>query len=156
MGVDRNWSPGRAGRLGGVKLDIQPKKKRSRAAGPCEPLVHPRVELVNAERLATIARALGDPVRLQLVDVLHHHAGAVCVCELNDLFDLSQSTISHHLKVLRNAGIVSSEKRGLWAFYYVNRDVIEHLGFWLLERPALELDSGEREPTSEPAGCQSC
>ncbi len=118
-----------------MELDIQTKKKRSRAAGPCAPLVHPRVQVENAERLAAIARALGDPVRLQIVDVLHHHAGAVCVCELNDLFDLSQSTISHHLKVLRNAGIVASEKRGLWAFYYVKRDVIEHLGKWLLGGP---------------------
>jgi ArsR family transcriptional regulator len=117
-------------------MAIQPKKKRSRSAPPCEPLVHPKIEVKDAERFATVARALGDPVRLQIVDVLHHHAGAVCVCELNDLFDLSQSTISHHLKVLREAGIVDSEKRGLWAFYYVKRDVIEHLGGWLLEGPA--------------------
>jgi ArsR family transcriptional regulator len=74
-------------------------------------------------------------VRLQIVDVLHHHAGAICVCEINDLFDLSQSTVSHHLKVLRDAGIVDYEKRGVWGFYYVKRDVIEALGGWLLERP---------------------
>jgi DNA-binding transcriptional ArsR family regulator len=55
----------------------------------------------------------GGPVRLQLVDVLRKHASKVCVCELVPLFDLSQSTVSHHLKVLREAGIVGSERPGL-------------------------------------------
>ena len=68
--------------------------------------------------------------------MLHHHAGAVCVCEINDLFDLAQATMSHHLKVLRDAGIVDSEKRGLWAFYYVKREALDELGSWLLETPA--------------------
>jgi ArsR family transcriptional regulator len=122
-----------------IELVIQPKKKRSKTDPACEPLVHPRVEVEDAERLAQIARALGDPVRLQIVDVLHHHAGAVCVCEINDLFDLAQSTISHHLKVLRDAGIVDYEKRGVWGFYYVKRDVIEELGGWLLEGPRTGL-----------------
>jgi len=138
---------------GVVGLEIQPKKKRSRAAGPCAPLVHPKVQLHDAERFARVARALGDPVRLQLVDVLHHHAGAVCVCELNDLFELSQSTISHHLKVLRDAGIVASEKRGLWNFYYVKRDAIESLGNWLLETPTTPL--AETAPPQHAAcGCE--
>jgi ArsR family transcriptional regulator len=92
--------------------------------------------VAHAERLAVAARALGDPVRLQIIDVLHHHAGAVCVCELNDLFELSQSTVSHHLKVLRDAGIVDYEKRGVWAFYYVKRELVDELGGWLLETPA--------------------
>ena len=59
-----------------------------------------------------VAKALGDPIRMQLVDVLRKHAGKVCVCELVPLFDLSQPTVSHHLKVLREAGIVGSERRG--------------------------------------------
>ena len=62
--------------------------------------------------MAAIAKALGDPVRLQLVDVLRKHAGKVCVCELVPLFDLSQPTVSHHLKKLRDAGIVGSERPG--------------------------------------------
>jgi len=124
-----------------VELVTLPKKKRSRDEPPCEPLVHPKIEVEDAERLAKIARALGDPVRLQIVDVLHHHAGAVCVCEVNDLFDLAQSTISHHLKVLRDAGIVDYEKRGLWRFYYVKREALDGLGNWLLEEPARALGS---------------
>ena len=62
--------------------------------------------------MAAVAKALGDPIRLQLVDVLRKHAGKVCVCELVPLFDLSQPTVSHHLKKLRDAGIVGSERAG--------------------------------------------
>ena len=62
--------------------------------------------------MAVVAKALGDPIRLQLVDVLRKHAGKVCVCELIPLFDVGQSTVSHHLKVLRHAGLVDSERRG--------------------------------------------
>ena len=62
--------------------------------------------------MAEVAKALGDPVRLQLVDVLRKHAGKVCVCELVPLFDISQPTVSHHLKELREAGIVGLRARG--------------------------------------------
>jgi ArsR family transcriptional regulator len=94
-------------------------------------VVYPDVEREQAEQMAAIARALADPVRLQLVDVLRKHAGKVCVCELVPLFDLSQPTVSHHLKVLRDAGLVDSERRGLWAYYYVIPDALEELAAWL-------------------------
>jgi ArsR family transcriptional regulator, arsenate/arsenite/antimonite-responsive transcriptional repressor len=81
----------------------------------CEPVVYHNVEREQAQRMATIAKALGDSVRLQLVDVLRKHAGKVCVCELMPLFDLSQPTVSHHLKVVREARIVGSERPGLRA-----------------------------------------
>ncbi len=77
--------------------------------------------------MAEVAKALGDPIRLQLVDVLRKHAGKVCVCELVPLFDISQPTLSHHLKKLRDAGIVDSERQGLWAYYYVIPDALEEL-----------------------------
>ena len=93
--------------------------------------MHPDVDPERARRLARIAKALGDPVRLQLVDVLRKHAGTVCVCELLPLFDISQPTLSHHLKKLRDAGIVDSERRGLWAYYYVTPDALEELSAWL-------------------------
>jgi len=117
-----------------MALETQPKKKRSRTDLPCAPLVQPKVQVQDADRLARVARALGDPVRVQIVDVLSHHAGAICVCEINDLFDLSQSSVSRHLKVLRDAGIVDFEKRGLWAFYYVKPGVMDELAGWLLTR----------------------
>ena len=81
--------------------------------------------------MAAVAKALGDPIRVQLVDVLRKHAGKVCVCELTPLFDVGQPTVSHHLKVLRDAGIVDSERRGLWAYYYVLREALEELAGWL-------------------------
>ena len=81
--------------------------------------------------MATIAKALGDPVRLTLVDVLRKHAGKVCVCELVPLFEISQSTLSHHLSKLRAAGVVDSERRGLWAYYYVRPDALKELSAWL-------------------------
>ncbi|HYX77979.1 MAG TPA: metalloregulator ArsR/SmtB family transcription factor, partial [Solirubrobacterales bacterium] len=97
----------------------------------CEPVVYPEIERAQAERMGAAAKALGDPIRMQLVDVLRKHAGKVCVCELVPLFDLSQPTVSHHLKVLRDAGIVGSERRGLWAYYYVNPDALGELSSWL-------------------------
>lgn len=78
-----------------------------------------------------MAKALGDPTRLQLVDVLRRHAGKVCVCELQPLFDIKQSTLSEHLKRLRDAGIVGVERHGLWAYYYVIPDKLEELESWL-------------------------
>ncbi|HUA75133.1 MAG TPA: metalloregulator ArsR/SmtB family transcription factor, partial [Solirubrobacteraceae bacterium] len=88
-------------------------------------------EREEAVRMALVAKALGDPVRLQLVDVLRQHAGKVCVCELVPLFDISQPTLSHHLGKLRAAGLVDSERRGLWAYYYVVPGALEGLAEWL-------------------------
>ena len=114
-----------------VDLELAPKQKRPAGEPCCEPVVYPDVEREHAERMAVIAMALADPVRLQLVDVLRKHAGKVCVCELVPLFELSQPTVSHHLKVLRSAGLVDSERRGLWAYYYVIPDALEELAAWL-------------------------
>jgi ArsR family transcriptional regulator, arsenate/arsenite/antimonite-responsive transcriptional repressor len=114
-----------------VDLELVPKRKRPAGERCCAPVVYPDVEREQAERMAAIAKALADPVRLQLVDVLRKHAGKVCVCELVPLFDLSQPTVSHHLKVLRDAGLVDSERRGLWAYYYVIPDALEELSAWL-------------------------
>ena len=114
-----------------VDLDLAPKQKRPAGESCCEPVVYPVVERDRAVELAAIAKALGDPVRLQLVDVLSKHAGKVCVCELVPLFDLSQPTVSHHLKVLREAGIVGSERQGLWAYYFVMPGALAELSAWL-------------------------
>ena len=114
-----------------VHLELSPKQKRPAGEACCEPVVYPAVERQQADRMAAIAKALGDPVRLQLVDVLRKHAGKVCVCELVPLFDLAQPTISHHLKLLRDAGVVGSERQGLWAYYYVNPEALEELSSWL-------------------------
>ena len=114
-----------------VDLELAPKTKRAAGEPCCEPVVYPDVQREQAQRMAAIAKALGDPIRLQLVDVLRKHAGKVCVCELVPLFDLSQPTVSHHLKVLRDAGIVESERKGLWAYYYVIPGSLEEFSAWL-------------------------
>ena len=114
-----------------VDLQLTPKHKRPAGQPCCEPVAYPDVERPQADRLALVAKALGDPIRLQLVDVLRKHAGKVCVCELTPHFDVGQPTVSHHLKVLREAGIVDSERRGLWAYYYVLPDALEELAAWL-------------------------
>src|SRR5688500_4251402 len=118
-----------------VDMELQPKQKRPAGEPCCVPVVSPDIEREAAERVAALAKALGDPIRLQLVDVLRKHAGKVCVCELVPLFDISQPTLSHHLKKLRDAGIVDSERLGLWAFYYVKPEALEVLEKWLSSDP---------------------
>ena len=114
-----------------VDLELIPKQKRPAGERCCEPVVYPDVDRDEAIRMAEVAKALGDPIRLQLVDVLRKHAGKVCVCELVPLFDIGQPTLSHHLKKLREAGLVDSERRGLWAYYYVVPRALEEISAWL-------------------------
>ncbi len=114
-----------------VDLHLTPKTKRPAGERCCEPVVYPDVDRAQARRMAEVAKALGDPIRLQLVDVLRRHAGKVCVCELVPLFEISQPTLSHHLKRLRDAAIIDSERRGLWAYYYVIPDALRELSAWL-------------------------
>ena len=114
-----------------MELTLAPKAKRPKGETCCEPVVLPDVDRNSAMRVAEVAKALSDPIRIQLLDVLRKHAGKVCVCELVPLFDVSQPTVSHHLKVLREAGLVESEKRGLWVYYYVLPGALDELADWL-------------------------
>ncbi len=114
-----------------VDLELAPKTKRPAGERCCEPVVYPDVDREKAIRMAVVAKALGDPIRLQLVDVLGKHAGKVCVCELVPLFEISQPTLSHHLSKLRAARIVDSERRGLWAYYYVLPEALAELASWM-------------------------
>lgn len=114
-----------------IEMELAPKQKRAAGERCCEPVVYPDVDRAAAETMGRVAKALSDPIRLQLVDVLRKHAGKVCVCELVPLFEIGQSTLSHHLKVLRDAGLVDSERQGLWAYYYVLPQPLEELATWL-------------------------
>jgi ArsR family transcriptional regulator len=114
-----------------VDLALAPKRKRAPGEPCCEALVHPDVSTAKADRIAALAKVLSDPVRVQLVDVLRKAPGQVCVCELQPLFDISQPTLSHHLKKLREAGVVGVERRGLWAYYHVLPDAMKELSEWL-------------------------
>ena len=84
----------------------------------CTPLAHEPVGAEAAAQIASMLKAVADPARLRLLSlVLSHEGGEACVCDLLPHFDLSQPTISHHLKVLHDAGLVDREKRGTWVYY---------------------------------------
>ncbi len=86
--------------------------------GCCSPLAEEPLVVARAVELARAFKALGDPVRLRLLSLIaSHRGGEVCVCDLSEGFDLAGPTISHHLKVLREAGLVTSEKRGTNVWY---------------------------------------
>ncbi len=87
-----------------------------------------RLSPAEADELAGMFKALGHPVRLQIVDLLSRFEGQVCVCDVESQFDLSQPTISHHLKILREAGLVQAEQRGLWVYYYLRPAAVTRLG----------------------------
>ncbi|MFJ5115690.1 ArsR/SmtB family transcription factor [Streptomyces sp. NPDC088551] len=92
-----------------------------------------------AGELAKVFKALGDPVRLRLVSMIasRGEGGEVCVCELTPAFDLSQPTVSHHLKLLRQAGLIDCERRGTWVYYWLQPGVLDRLAAFLtMPRPA--------------------
>ncbi|MFJ3171937.1 ArsR/SmtB family transcription factor [Streptomyces roseus] len=92
--------------------------------------------------LAKVFKALGDPVRLRLLSMIASRAGGeVCVCELTPAFELSQPTISHHLKLLRQAGLVDSERRGTWVYYRVLPAALERLAAVLTTPQAAEVNA---------------
>ncbi|MFJ2646525.1 ArsR/SmtB family transcription factor [Streptomyces sp. NPDC087420] len=112
---------------------------RSDEAGGCCPgpglLTAPLGE-DQAGELAKVFKALGDPVRLRLLSMIASRAGGeVCVCDLTPAFDLSQPTISHHLKLLRQAGLIDCERRGTWVYYWLLPEMTDRLAS-VLTRPA--------------------
>lgn len=87
----------------------------------CSPVTREPLSADAAGRIAPLLKAIADPVRLRLLSLVASHAdGEACVCDLNDAFDLSQPTVSHHLKLLHEAGLLHREKRGVWVYYRVN------------------------------------
>src|SRR5215213_1481972 len=94
----------------------------------CSPLSSDPLTVEEAERIAPLLKALADPVRLRLLSMVASHAdGEACVCDLNEAFDLSQPTISHHLKVLHEVGLLDRAKRGVWVYYAVRREALADL-----------------------------
>jgi ArsR family transcriptional regulator len=84
-----------------------------------------------AVAVASQAKALADPIRVEILDLLKTAARPVCQCELNPLFDISQPTLSHHLKKLADADLIDVERRGKWAYYSLNANALEVLRSWL-------------------------
>jgi len=99
------------------------------AVACCPPMATAPLTEEQAAALAPMLKALGDPARLRLLSLVASHAGGeACVCDLNDAFDLSQPTISHHLKLLHGAGLLQREKRGVWVYYRVDSEALAALG----------------------------
>src|SRR3954465_4965375 len=95
----------------------------------CSPLTKEPLSAEQAGHIAPLLKALADPVRLRLLSLVASHAdGEACVCDLNEAFDLSQPTISHHLKVLHDVGLLDRTKRGVWVYYSVRREALADLG----------------------------
>ena len=86
---------------------------------------------LDAERIASVAKALAEPLRVQILDVLRRSEEQVCQCELIPLFAVHQSLLSHHMKKLVDAGLVQVERRHKWAYYSVSTDALEELTAWL-------------------------
>ena len=105
------------------------------ASGCCAPLVTAPLAPAQAVDLAKSFKALADPVRLRLLSLITSAAGETCVCDLTPAFDLTGPTISHHLKVLREAGLIDCERRGTWVYYWPRRERLTWLST-LLSVPA--------------------
>jgi ArsR family transcriptional regulator len=96
--------------------------------GCCSPLAREPLSASQSVELARVFKALGDPVRLRLLSLIaSHQGGEACVCELTGAFDQTGPTISHHLKVLREAGLISGERRGTWIYYRVQPAALQRL-----------------------------
>jgi ArsR family transcriptional regulator, arsenate/arsenite/antimonite-responsive transcriptional repressor len=120
------------------------------SAACCAPLAAQPLTMEQAEQVAPLLKALADPVRLRLMSLVASRGGGeACVCDLNDAFDLSQPTISHHLKVLHEAGLVDRDKRGVWVYYRVRPQALAAVGALIGCGPAdarLEDDHGTSPP----------
>jgi ArsR family transcriptional regulator len=97
-------------------------------AACCAPLAAPELDAQEAAATAALFKALADPARVRIVNVLATNPEPVCACEFEPALGLSQSTVSHHLKKLLDVGLVEREQRGKWAYFSLNRDAIERLG----------------------------
>lgn len=108
----------------GTELPITPVG----AAACCSPLTGGALDEVSASQLARIFKALGDPTRVRLVSLIAAADGAeACICDLTDPVGLSQPTVSHHMKLLAEAGLVTREQRGKWAYYRLVADAFDAL-----------------------------
>ena len=100
----------------------------------CVPGLAPRIDTAEARQLSDDLGVLAHPIRLQILDMLAQCDGQVCVCDLESALPVKQPTVSHHLKLLREAGLIDCERRGLWAYYFVRREAVAELRTRLLSR----------------------
>lgn len=93
----------------------------------CAPIGASDLSVEQAEATAALFRALADPTRVRILNLLLNSPEPVCVCELNESFELSQPTLSHHLKKLTDAGLLHRQRRGTWAYYSVDLEAVAQL-----------------------------
>ncbi len=109
---------------------LSPRQRQ--IGGCCIAAVEPDLTSDEASALSGVLKALADPTRLRIVDAIRKAAPeALCQCELLPLFDMSQAAVSKHLKVLVTAGVLESERRGTWTYYYMRAGALEELTSWL-------------------------
>ncbi len=115
-----------------MSMNAAPERPLPAADDPaacCVPLAREPITTEQAAAMVPMLKAIADPARLRLLSlVASHEGGEACVCDLMPAFDLSQPTISHHLKVLHTSGLLDREKRGTWVFYRVRPEVLQALG----------------------------
>ena len=99
----------------------------SEAVACCAPLGAPTLTEEEADATAQLFKALGDPARVRIVNLIASAGEAVCACEFNETLGLSQPTVSHHLKRLTDAGLLEREQRGKWAYFSLRREAVETL-----------------------------
>jgi ArsR family transcriptional regulator len=117
----------------------------------CSPLLAEPMSTEQAEQVAALLKALADPVRLRIMSLVAAHAGGeACVCDITEAFDLSQPTISHHLKVLHEVGLLDRDKRGVWVHYRVNTGALRSLGACIGTLPDTDRPSAERVQAGLP------
>ncbi|WP_329439448.1 metalloregulator ArsR/SmtB family transcription factor [Streptomyces sp. NBC_01426] len=122
--------------------------------GCCPTLLAAPMGEGQAVELAKVFKALGDPVRIRLLSMIASRAGGeICVCDLTPAFELSQPTISHHLKLLKQAGLIDSERRGTWVYYRLVPETTDRLAA-VLTRPTEPVDA-ETASAAEPVDAET-
>lgn len=95
-------------------------------AACCVPAITSAMSVEDAERIARVFKALGDPTRVRLLSLIASaDGGEACICDLTDPVGLSQGTVSHHMKLLAEAGLVTRDQRGKWAYYAIAKDTLD-------------------------------
>src|SRR5437016_7521758 len=108
-------------------MSVDPMTAELSLISSCRPLGAPTLSDEEAESTAALFKALGDPARVRIVNLLASSGGAVCACEFEPTLGLSQPTVSHHLKKLTDAGLIDREQRGKWAHFSINPEAAAQL-----------------------------
>lgn len=102
-------------------IDVQERTLGTRC---CDGALPARISMAQAQQMSDDLQLFAHPVRLQILDILGQHGGQVCVCDLEAVLPVKQPTVSHHLRLLREAGVIDCERHGLWAYYFLKRDAV--------------------------------